>query len=542
MSLSSRIFALIAAVSLAGLGGLGWLETRAHTDQLEQATIRGGIRLSETLSRSTRVGMLQNRKQDVYGALQMVGDQAGIERIRIYNKEGTVVFSTDSVEIGRVVDTGAEACTRCHVNSGQPVIRPAEEELTRIFRLAEGHRVLGLITPVYNESSCAGVDCHPGPDQQNILGVIDLQLSLAGVDASLSKDNERFLLLTYSLMLIVAAVSGWFVWRWVHIPVKALIHGTERLRAGQLDYRIKLTSKNEIGQLATSFNDMSLDLSVANRQLTEWARTLEDRVEEKTATLRQAQAKLIHSEKMASLGTLSAVVAHEINNPLSGVLTYARLVRRHLERDEQYDDSEQLQEHLRTIERETTRCGAIVRNLLEFSRQVPVSPREVDLHDILERTLMLIRHKLELQKIHLDVKRSPSLPPVICDAEQIQQALLAVLMNATEAMPDGGHLQVVTRSCSESQRNGWVALQVVDDGSGIPGDVLPRIFEPFFTTKNDLHGVGLGLSVVHGIIGRHGGEIDVDSRPGCTSFTLNLPRHGPLEDTELSTEGQQWLT
>ena len=542
MSLSSRIFALIAVISLAGLGVLGWLETRAHTSHLEGATIRGGIRLSETLSRSMRVGMLQNRKPDVYDALETVGAQAGIERIRIYNKEGTVVFSTHSAEVGSVVDTRAEACTRCHITSGEPVVRPVEEELTRIFRGASGNRVLGLITPVYNELSCAAVGCHPSPTEQNILGVIDLQLSLADVDVSLSQQNERFLLLTYSLMLIVAAVSGWFVWRWVHVPVKALIHGTERLRAGQLDYRIEIAPRDEIGQLAASFNDMSQDLSIANRQLTEWARTLEDRVEEKTATLRQAQSKLIHSEKMASLGTLSAVVAHEINNPLSGVLTYARLVRRHLERSSDNGETESLQEHLRTIERETIRCGAIVRNLLEFSRQSPVSPREVALNDILERTLRLIHHKLELQKIHLDLDLAPSLPSVICDAEQIQQALLAVLMNATEAMSDGGRLCVSTKICTQSHRTGWVSAEVVDEGPGIPADVLPRIFEPFFTTKTDLHGVGLGLSVVHGIIGRHGGEIDVDSRPGYTSFTLNLPPRAQLEDADPSAEGQQWLT
>ena len=327
-SLSARIFALIAVVLLAGMGLLSWVVVRMHSSDLENATVVGGVRLSDALLRSTRVGMLQNRKEDVYEALRLVGDQPGIERIRIYNKEGTVVYSTVDVERGRVVDKRAEACTRCHSTDGEPVARPPKGELTRIFRGADGDRILGLITPVYNEPSCAAAGCHPGPAQLQILGVIDMQISLADVDLATAAQTEQIQILVYILMLAVAGLCGLFVWRFVHRPVQDLIRGTERLRAGQLDYRIPVRGQSETGRLAASFNEMAEELATANRLLTEWAHTLEARVEDKTRSLQRAQVKIVHNEKMASLGTLSSVVAHEINNPLSGVLTYAKLVRR----------------------------------------------------------------------------------------------------------------------------------------------------------------------------------------------------------------------
>ena len=518
-SLSARIFALIAAVSLAGMALLSWALVRMHTEDLEQATVVGAVRLSDTLRRSTRVGMLQNRKNDVYEALRRVADQSGIERIRIYNKEGAVVYSTVVTEVGQVVDTRAEACTRCHTGTPLPVARPDQDELTRIFAGPDGERILGLITPVYNENACEAAGCHASPAQQQILGVIDLQMSLADIDRATAAQTDRIQILAYLLMLVVAGTCGLYVWYFVHRPVQDLIHGTQRLRAGQLDYRIRSAGSSEIGQLADSFNEMSAELAAANRQLTEWTHTLAERVEEKTRSLKQAQAKIVQNEKMASLGTLSSVVAHEINNPLSGVLTYAKLVRRLLREGQGARRLDELDEYLLTIERETARCGMIARNLLDFSRQSGIAVGEADVNQIMERTLFLIGHKLELQEIELR-RELASLPHVDCDAEQIQQALLALLMNAVEAMPEGGRLTVATRLSADGEQ---VTVEVTDTGVGIPDEVQPRIFEPFFTTKQDKNGVGLGLSVVHGIVQRHRGEIGVESDHGGTAFTLTLP-------------------
>ena len=540
-TLSVRLFVLIAIVALAGLSLLAWIFLEMHTGDLEDKTLQGALQLSDTLRRTTRSSMLKNRKEDVYEMMHTVGGQPGIECLRIFNKEGRITFSTDPGERGKVVDKQAEACTRCHQEDGL-VSRLKGEELTRIFQVPGGYRVLGLITPVYNEPGCVGSSCHVSPEKQQILGVLDMQMSLAGIDATIEGQNRRFLLLIYLLMLLIASTCGVFVWRFVHVPVKALIQGTERIRTGQLDYRIPLCSRTEIGQLAGSFNQMAEELDKAQHQLTDWARTLERRVEEKTRSLQQAQAKLVQNEKMASLGTLAAVVAHEINNPLSGVLTYNKLVRKMMNADGlQPERLDAIHEYLETMEKETARCGRIVRNLLEFSRQSGMVSGEAKLNDILDRTLFLIGHKLELQNIRLVREFSPDLPTIICDADQIQQALLAILINAVEAMPEGGELGVSTRLGTEDDSGErWLEIEIKDTGVGIPEEVIPQLFEPFFTTKQDKKGVGLGLSVVYGIVKRHHGKIDVKSQLGRgATFVVSLPEHTEVEQELLAPEPEE---
>jgi two-component system NtrC family sensor kinase len=287
-----------------------------------------------------------------------------------------------------------------------------------------------------------------------------------------------------------------------------------------------------MGRLASSFNEMAEELGDAQQELKEWTRTLEERVDEKTQTLQQAQEHLVQREKMASLGTLAAVVAHEINNPLSGVLTYAKLLHKMMGGEgPKTERLEDIRKYLKTIEAETARCGDIVSNLLEFSRKSGSAIEEADLNSIVERTLFLINHKLKLQEIELEKSFSPDLPAITCDADQIQQALLAVFMNAMDAMPKGGVLEVATRlgeTTAEGER--WVELEVTDSGVGIPSAVLGRLFDPFFTTKKDKESVGLGLSVVHGIVKSHHGNINVQSKPGRTTFLISLPEHTDVRD------------
>ncbi|MFA6108196.1 MAG: ATP-binding protein [Candidatus Latescibacterota bacterium] len=528
-TLSMRLFALIAVITLAGLGLLAWLIVDLHTQHLEHETVRGALRLSDSLARGMRTGMLENRKDRVYEMMQDVGQQPGIERLRVINKRGKITFSSAVIERGQVVDMQAEACTRCHVGSA-PVSIPPGQELTRIFASPAGHRVVGLITPIYNEAACAAPGCHPEPETQHVLGVMDMQLSLAEIDQTMAGQNRQLQYLVYLFMLVIASTCGLFVWRFVHRPVHELIIGTERIGAGQLDHRITVQSRTEIGRLAASFNQMAGELARAQQQLSDWAHTLEQRVEEKTRDLQQAQARLVHNEKMASLGALAAVVAHEINNPLSGVLTYAKLVSRMVgENGPQPERLASIRRSLQTIETETARCGNIVKNLLEFSRQSGAVTGEANVNDILERTLFLIAHKVELQGIGLTRELAEDLPLLNCDPDQIQQAMLAMLINAAEAMPDGGRLYVATRLSGEGTER-QVEVEITDTGMGIPQELIGRLFEPFFTTKQDKKGVGLGLSVVYGIVRRHHGRIDVRSEVGRgTTFLVSLPEHGHVE-------------
>jgi two-component system NtrC family sensor kinase len=304
-----------------------------------------------------------------------------------------------------------------------------------------------------------------------------------------------------------------FMWIAVYRPVRELIQGTHRVAGGDLEYRLPVRSDDELGDLAASFNKMTAEVAGVQAKI-------EEQVRRKTAELERVHRTLLNSEKMASIGKLAATVAHEINNPLFGILTYARLVLREIRKHE-IPGRDELAEQLQTIERESKRCGDLVKNLLTFSRQAPSHREPNDLNTIVHRAALLVKHKLALQSIEMRETLGEGLPTVECDANQIQQVVLVLMMNAAEAMSQGGRLEVVT-GFDDAGEQGFVRVR--DTGSGIPPEVLPRIFDPFFTTKEDQNRTGLGLAVAHSIVEQHAGEISVDSTPGQgTEFKVSLP-------------------
>ena len=272
---------------------------------------------------------------------------------------------------------------------------------------------------------------------------------------------------------------------------------------------------------------MTSEVQRSREELEGLNRTLEQRVDEKTRQLEHTHRQMVVVEKMASLGKLAAVVAHEINNPLAGIRTYARLLRRQFASGtaapptaEQAAETDRI---LQMVDGEAGRCGDIVRNLLAFSRQAGARLAEEDLSPVVERCRMLLKHQAEMLSVTLETRVEPDLPKVVCDAAQVQQVILALAMNALEATPSDGRVSI------EASRDGdGVGLAVSDTGWGIPKDHLDRIFEPFFTTKEAGKGVGLGLAVVYGIVSAHHGTIDVESEPGRgTTFTVHLPARQP---------------
>jgi len=238
--------------------------------------------------------------------------------------------------------------------------------------------------------------------------------------------------------------------------------------------------------------------------------------------LKEAQEQVIAQEKLASLGKLSATIAHEINNPLAAVLTYNRLmIKQNRNGRLTPEREEEIARYLSVMESETARCGEIVKNLLAFSRQSKISIENKNINEIVDRTLTLLSHDLGMKGINVVKRIEPALPEIQCDFKQIQQALLNIVGNASEAMVEGGILTVAVKCATEGRT---MEIKISDTGCGIAKKHLKNIFEPFFTTKEEGKGVGLGLSVVYGIVTRHRGAIDVESEPGKgTTFTLRLP-------------------
>jgi two-component system NtrC family sensor kinase len=391
----------------------------------------------------------------------------------------------------------------------------------RIYK-PNGERVLGIISPIENQPSCSNADCHYHPASQQILGVLDTNLSLARADASVAEGTWKMALYTIIAMIGISILTWLFVWKVVHDPIRALKSGTERLTEGELGYQIEYKADDEAGELAHSFNLMSLQLRAANEEITSWARTLEERVDQKSAELKRAHDNMLQVEKMASIGKLAAVVAHEVNNPLSGILTYSKLMKKWLDKRDFNDERlKEFGECLDLVASESRRCGELVKNLLTFSRTGPINLVWANLNNTAERCIKLTQHKLEMAGIQLNVDLDADLPLVHCDPAQVEQVILALMMNAIDAMPRGGNLWLRSRSLPASKQ---VELQVRDDGTGIPEEVRARLFEPFTTTKEIGKGVGLGLAISKSIIDRHSGQIVVESQVGRgTCFYIFLP-------------------
>jgi two-component system NtrC family sensor kinase len=519
--LSVRLVTGVGGASLVVIGVFAWISIVTLRQQNVANVMRNASQFSDTVMRSTHHAMLQNRWQDAFYIMETIGQQPGVSRVRIFSKEGLILFSTDKSEQGTAVDKRAESCYACHA-AEKPLERLMIPERSRIIKTAQGGRILGMIAPIENEPSCSQAACHAHPPDKRILGVLDVGLSLAQADAYTAAMGRRMGLFAAVLVLLIVGVLFLLLRRSVLRPVRNLVEGTERVARGDLDYVIEAPNGDEIGLLARSFNAMTSSLRHTQAELASLVENLEERVAERTNALRDAQTQLIQSSKMASLGRLSASIAHEINNPLSGILTYAKLVSRKFadgRRDEETIAS--AVSSLALVERETERCITIVRNLLDFSRQRDPSFEQVEPNAVIGEALSLLQNRIALDGITLEQSLA-EVPRIRADFGQLRQALLNTMLNAFQAMEKGGVLRVSSRFIPEEQ---VVEIEIGDTGVGIPPGHLSSIFDPFFTTKDK--GTGLGLSVVYGIIDRHGGHIDIQSEMGKgTSVVIRLPVSG----------------
>ena len=513
---------------------LGYHIVGLHRSNLEESVFDAGDRISDAIKRSTRHAMLSNEADDVRQIIDAVGSQPGMVKVRVLNERGTVKFSTHEADIGLELGKTSAECAACHARPGQPGAPvPAgltRSDRTRIFEDRSGRRVLGVINPIGNEPGCSSAACHAHPPETKILGVVDVTMSLEGVDAATARSGwqmtESFVAAGFMLSLTVAGL----VWVMVYKPVSQLILGTKRVGGGDLDYRIKVSAHDELGELAGSFNRMTGRLRRARAENDRWARTLESRVAEKTGELERAHEQMVRVEKMASIGKLAAIVAHEINNPLAGILIYAKLLLKRLSRQDRGGEAEAAtRKSLEMIAAESARCGEIVKGLLQFSRQEKANMGLNALSELIRQSVRLVQHKLDLMNVRAELRLDEGLPPVVCDAQQVRQALVALFINACEAMQaNEGVLVVESRGLP---KRGMVEVRVSDNGSGMDEETRQHIFEPFFTTKEAGKGTGLGLSIVYGIVNGHGGEIEVTSSPGeGTTFRISLPVRGAADE------------
>ena len=519
-SLSFKLYFLLIILLMISFTGIMYFNVTSYTKHANESVINSAIQASDLIKRSTRYSMLKNDRENLSNIIMTIGQENGMEGIRIYNKPGKIAFSDDKDELDTIVDKKIEQCYVCHVKE------PAQEHLTtknriRILTSSEGYRVLGLINPIENEPDCYTSDCHAHSSKDKLLGLLDVKMSLKSVDEEIYKTRKNMLLFSSIMILLTALLFAGFILRLVHMPIRKLAKGTREVANLNLDYAIDFVSKDEMGELARSFNQMTKQLKAANEANQEWSSTLEKKVRDKSEELKKAQAHLLLVEKIASLGKLSAVVAHEINNPMFGILTYAKLCLKIIQNPTSFsrDQTNSVVQFLTVIRDEAIRCGDIVKNLLIFAKKDFGKWTEESLGKIINNSIQLVKHKIQIKELELNQELAEGNDIIYCDASGIQHILVALFINAIDAMSKGGKLKVKTTLLDASQE---VQIVISDTGSGIPEEVLPHIFEPFVSTKES---TGLGLAVVYGIIQQHKGEIEVESKPNQgTTFTITLPK------------------
>ena len=517
------------------------LIVRHQMEELQSEISRHAMQISEVIVKSTRYAMLLNKRDIAEKIIQDIGKQKGIERVRVMNKDGTIIHSNRPAEIGYSIDQQAEPCVKCH-QTIKPLKQVPDDMRWTIYKTPEGTRSLSTMQAIRNEPSCSSASCHEHPANQSVLGIVDVAYSLDEIDQKKNRHVAYLIGFSLGFIFLVAASVGVLLQRLIYLPLKDLESGAKKITFGDLDHTIRVRNDDEFGRVAGSFNLMRMALKKSRFEMQELVQTLESKVEERTQELRVAEAEVAQGEKLASVGLLASGIAHELNNPLTGVLTFTSLLRKKME------DGSPDAEDLDLVIRETKRCASIIRRLLDFAREkVPVKGF-FNLNQLIEDTVRFVDRPASLQNIVITTDLDSDLPQVWGDADLIKQVILNILVNAQQAIEGQGKIIVESRRYVAKARPKtgaeappMVEIAIKDTGCGIPEANLQRIFDPFFTSKEVGKGTGLGLSVSFGIVKAHGGGIKVESVVGVgTTFRVRLPITSPFGEAERNAgEGTQ---
>ncbi|MFI5362402.1 MAG: sensor histidine kinase [Elusimicrobiota bacterium] len=415
-----KLTAAVAATALVTISVFAYVDIRTRSRSLLAEVERHANQLSDAVKSGVEYDMLLNQPERIHESIKRMGNQSSISRIRVMNKTGAVIYSSDASEIGKMVDKKAESCYMCH-SADRPLERLETPERTRVFRLAAGSpRTLGIINPIYNAPSCWTAACHAHPRSKVVLGVLDVTMPLAEVDKDIRRGQWEIVVFAVSAILALSLIVAALVKRWIDLPVMELVEATQRVAGGDLNHTIPETRDDELGTLARSFNNMTQKLS-------------------------EARLQIMQSDKLMSLGRLAAGVAHEINNPLTGVLTYSSfLLKRTAGQPE-------LQEDLKVIVRETIRSREIVKSLLDFARQSVPKKTETDIGEIVARAASIVDSQLAANHVKLVKNLGPQPLKAAVDANQIQQVFINLFVNASDAIgAKGGAITVSASAVSLS--------------------------------------------------------------------------------------------
>lgn len=528
-SLAGKLIIAVGALMTLGSLLFGYIFVSYEEKIMLNNLISYASSKAELIKRGVFYGML-TAHGDIEQTINVVGAGPDILGIAIYNKAGKIIYSSDKSSVGQIIGKGAISCQICHAysNPSDVVMRSQNWKITKD---KNGRRSLKFVIPLYNEPSCYTAACHRHQKDQKVLGVIETDFSTATVDKTIRQNRIGTILFGGLFVSIISVTLCIILYNFVSKPISLLEEGMKRIAQGDLDYEIKINTSDEMGLLARTFNNMTKDIKRYKENMENWTKALEEEIQKKTAEIMKAHEQLINAEKLASLGRMAAGVAHELNSPLTGIVTFAHLMLKRLPPENKQD-----REDLEIIIEQANRCSKIIKGLLGFSRKATAERVEININTLLDSTIAMVRNQAKFHNIKFVLNFDESLPMIHVDPNQMQQVFLNLLINAADAMNERGQITIATRTVGESEETPWfkmghpqegkkyIEIEFTDTGPGIPEEYMGKIFEPFFTTKPVGKGTGLGLAVSYGIIKRHGGNITVRSEPGKgASFFIRLP-------------------
>ncbi|MCU0406928.1 MAG: HAMP domain-containing protein, partial [Ignavibacteriaceae bacterium] len=417
IKISTKLIFTVGLVTMGIISVYSYINLKTQSEDLLTQAELAANKLSETLKNSMHFSMMLNQPEQTHAIINASADEPCILEIRVFNKEGMIMYSSRENAIGSMVDKNAEACYVCHT-ANEPIEKLSIDQRIRKYKIhPDSSHVLGIINPIYNEPSCWQADCHAHYESQTVLGVLDVKVCLKDVDNQIKQIENRSIIFAVGAIILLSLIIGFFVKKWIEKPINELVTATQEVGTGNLNYVIKDLGYDELGLLGKSFNNM-------------------------TQKLADARLQLFQSDKMASMGRLAAGVAHEINNPLTAVLTYSSFLLKRVNNPELEDD-------LKVIVRETKRSREIVKSLLDFARQSVPKKSNANINEIITNAIAVVDNQLSMKHIKLDKNLEENIPLFKIDSNQMQQVFINLLVNASDAVQErSGAISISSRILS----------------------------------------------------------------------------------------------
>jgi two-component system NtrC family sensor kinase len=526
-SIYGRVVFVITILSVFLFVSFGIIFRSVNEEYMRTVIHQKGNNIGFLVEGALYHSMLENDKSSLQNTLDIINTMSGIDDVNMYDSRNNLVYSSFTDE-----STGHSNpnCVSCHSNIA--TMFPEKEKSYKIMDINSDcnmnqsdnqTRHLLIKSPILNRKSCYQSSCHAHKPTDVVLGSLIIKIPLDDLDGALKKSTTEFFLLAILTTGLLMTFLIIFTRKKIKDPLNAIIRASFAVANGDTSTRLEIKPHqlDDMRMVSRALNNMLDNLQAANNELQNWSQQLEYKVQKKSEELGAAQNELIHIERIASLGKLSLSVAHEINNPLSGILVYTKLVHKQVSnQDIDPAKKENILKHLKLIENETKRCGDIVKGLLDFSKKDQNDFEAKHLHEIIRKTYDLMTHPMKIANINFLTDFSAESDLIFCSPNQIKQACIAILVNASEAVTENGEIVIRTKNPDQAT----IVLEITDNGLGISQEDIPHIFEPFFSTKQSASGIGLGLAIVHGIVKSHKGKIEVRSEQGKgTTISITLP-------------------